>query len=223
MPDGREVKENRAKRVFQRYFPLLLILWILLVLYPNPLNLVLSIQRVFSLDVDPDAVEPMLEDFSSAPVAIEKIVLQKIPYRYDWEVYGMPWYFPTVEEVLEKGEGDCKARALVLASIFEAKNIPYRVNLSPIHVWVEYEGKEETAIENPRANFYHYNPETGESSFQFPEIELHEVMNSSWHGFWSSMPAARKALLLSGLSALVAVRVTLCKKGVSHNHGRTVA
>jgi hypothetical protein len=104
MPDGLELQENRAKRVFQRYFPLLLILWILFVLYPNPLNLVLSIQRVFSLDVDPNAVELMLEDFSSPPVAIEKMVLQKIPYRYDWEVYGMPWYFPIVEEVLEKGE-----------------------------------------------------------------------------------------------------------------------
>jgi hypothetical protein len=74
-------------------------------LYSNPLNLVFSIQRVFSPDVDPDAVEPMLEDFFSAPVAIEKMVLQKIPYHYDWEVYGMLWYFPTVEQVLERGNG----------------------------------------------------------------------------------------------------------------------
>jgi hypothetical protein len=223
MPDGLEVQQNRAKKGFQRYFPLLLILWILFVLYPNPSKLMISIHRLFIPEINPVAVKTMLDDLPSAPVIIERAVLGKIPYRYDWEVYGMPWYFPSVEEVLEKGEGDCKARALVLASIFEAKNIPYRVNLSPIHIWVEYEGKMETTLENPRANFYYYNPETGESSLQFPEIELREVMNSFWHGFWSSMPVARKALLLSGLSALVAVRITLCKKGVSNNHGRTVA
>jgi len=207
MSDGFKVQENPFRKAFRRYFPLFLILWILFVLYPNPLNLIISIQRVFSLDVDPDAVEPVLENFSSAPTAIEKAVLERITYRYDWEVYSMPWYFPTVAEVVEKGEGDCKARALVLASIFEAKGIPYRVNLSPIHVWVEYEGKEETSVENARVKFYQQDPETGERLFQIPEIELREVMDSIWRAFWNPMPDERKALLILGLVALVTVRV----------------
>ena len=202
-----EITEDSIRRVFRSYFALLLILWILFVLYPNPLNLVISIHRVFSVDVDSGAVETMLGDFPSDPIAIEKGVLERIPYRYDWEVYSMPWYFPTVEEVLRKGEGDCKARALVLASILEAKNIPYRIDLSPIHMWVDYEGKGETSVENAGVKFYQQDPETGKRRFQIPEIGLGEVMDSIWQGFWNPMPEGRKALLLSGLVALVAVRV----------------
>ena len=201
-----------VSRVFQRYFPLFLILWILFVLYPNPLNLIISAQRAFSPDADPKAVEPILKDFPSDATAIEKTVLERIPYRYDWEVYAMPWYFPTVEQVLEKAEGDCKARALVLASIFEAKSIPYRINYSPIHIWVEYEGKMKTAAENPEVKFYQRDPETGRRLFQIPDIELGEVMNSTWQGFWDPMPDGRKALLISGLLALGAVRVILLRK-----------
>ncbi len=43
--------------------------------YPNPLNLVISIQRVLSFDADPDAVEFIVNDFPSDPVDIEKAVL----------------------------------------------------------------------------------------------------------------------------------------------------
>ncbi len=215
MMDDVKVPENSIKRVFQRYFPLLVILWILFVLYPNPANLVISIQRVFNLAVDPNAVESMVEGFPSAPKAIEKAVLEGIPYHYDWEIYDMPWYFPSVGEVLEKGEGDCKARALVLASIFEARGIPYQVNVSPIHVWVNYEGKGETSIENARVKFYQRDTETGERLFQFPKIELREVADSFWQSFWHPMPDGRKALLLSGLLALIAVRVVWCRKGTT--------
>jgi len=200
------------RRAFRRYFPLIFILWILFVLYPNPLNLVMSIHRIINPDVNPSAVELMLDDFPSDPVAIEKAVLARIPYRYDWELYSMPWYFPTVEEVLERGEGDCKARALVLASVLEAKDIPYQLNSSPIHTWVDYEGKQETSLENDQVKFYQYDPETGERRFQIPDIGLSKVMDSFWRAFWGPMPDGRKALLISGLSALVAARVILRKK-----------
>lgn len=204
--------QGKAKGIFQKYFILLLILWVLFVLYPNPLKLIISIQRVFSPDIDAGAVASIMNDFSSEPVAIERAVLEKITYHYDWKVYNMPWYFPTVEEVVKKREGDCKARALVLASIFEAKSIPYRINSSPIHMWVEYEGKIETPLENPKAKFYQQDPETGERLFQFPKIDLREVIDSFWSGFWNPMPGSRKTLLLLGLLTLGVVRVTLFKK-----------
>jgi len=212
-----------AKEAFRRYFALILILWILFVLYPNPAKLVISVHRVFDPDINPGAVETMLGDFPSDPVAIEKAVLEKMPYRYDWEIHDMPWYFPTVEETMENGEGDCKARAIVLASILEAKDIPYRINSSPIHVWVDYEGKIETSIENPRVNFYRHDPETGERWFQFPEIDLREAMDSFWRAFWHPMPEGRKALLLSVLIILVVLRVTLFEKGGHYNRGQKVA
>jgi len=212
MTDDLERSEKASRRVFRKYFPLIFILWILFVLYPNPLNLVMSIHRIINPDVNPSAVEFMLDDFSSDPVAIEKAVLARIPYRYDWQLYSMPWYCPTVEEVLERGEGDCKARALVLASVLEAKNIPYQINSSPIHTWVDYEGKQETSLENDQVKFYQYDPETGERRFQIPDIGLSKVMDSFWRAFWTPMPDGRKALLISGLSALVAAMVILRKK-----------
>ena len=212
MPNELERSENVSRRVFRRYFPLILILWILFVLYPNPFNLIISIHRIFNFDAEPDAVEFMLNDLPSDPVDIEKAVLAKIPYSHDWKVYGMPWYFPTIEKILERGEGDCKARALVLASVLKAKNIPYQVNQSPIHVWVDYEGKQETSIENDQVKFHQRDPETGERQFQIPDIGLGEVMDSFWQAFWNPMPDVRKALLISGLSGLVVARVILRRK-----------
>jgi hypothetical protein len=209
--------ENAFRRVFRRCFPLIFILWIIFVLYPNPLNFIISLQRVLNFDADPGAVESMLNDLPSDPAAIEEAIKEKIPYRHDWELYGMPWYCPSIEEVLEREprEGDCKARALVLASVLKAKNIPYQVNYSPIHVWVDYEGKQETSIENAQVNFSTRDPETGESRFQIPEISLSEVMDSFWEAFWTPMPDGRKALLISGLLALIAARVILRKKIVA--------
>jgi len=206
---SRPGRKIAGQKVFRRYFPLFIILWILVVLYPNPLNIIVSIQRAADLGVDPGAVEVMLDDLPSDPVAVEKAVLARIPYGYDWEVYGMPWYFPTVQEVLERERGDCKARALVLASVLEARGIPYRVNMSPMHIWVEYESKAETPVENPDAMFYQRDPQTGETQFQVPRIELIEVMDAAWRGFWPVMPLDRKILLVSGLLALIAARVLL--------------
>jgi hypothetical protein len=123
------------------------------VLYPNTANLVVSIRRVLHFDADPDAVEFMLSDLPSGPVRIEKAVLSEIPYRHDWGLYGMSWYCPTIEQVLERGAGDCRARALVLASVLEAENITYQIHSSPIHIWVDYETNQENSIENAQVEF----------------------------------------------------------------------
>jgi len=211
MPDVYGTFENAFKKAFRRYFPLIFILWIVFVLYPNPLKLIISIQRVLNFDADPGAVEFLVNDFPSDPIAIERAVLTKIPYRYDWEIYSMPWYCPTIEEILERGEGDCKARALVLASVLEVKNIPYQVHSSPTHIWVEYENKQETSIENAQVEFYQYDPETSERRFRIPDIGLSEVLDPFWRAFWEPMPDGRKALLILGLLALIATRVVLRK------------
>jgi hypothetical protein len=219
MTDGLENSERVSRKVFRRYFPLIFILWILLVLYPDPLNLIISIQRVVNFDADPGAVESMLSGLPSDPADIEKAVLARIPYHYDWEVYSMPWYCPTVEQVLERGEGDCKARALVLASVFEAENITYQVRSSPMHIWVDYEGKNETSMENTQVEFYYYDPETGKRQFQIPHIGLGKLADYLQQQFWTPMPDVRKALLISGLLALIAARVILRKKGTAQQAG----
>lgn len=197
----------RAARVFRALFPALVVLWVLLVLYPNPLRLAVSAQRLANPRVDPVAVESLAGGLPADPAAIEAAVIKSLPYSYDWEVYAMPWYFPTVYEVLEKGQGDCKARAIVLASVFEAKGIPYRINSSPTHVWVDYDGKVEDELENSGAGFYQVDPQTGARSLQVPRVSVAEVVGTGWQGFWPPMPAARKALLVGGLVALVAIRM----------------
>jgi transglutaminase-like putative cysteine protease len=200
------------RRVFRRYFPLIFILWILFVLYPNPLNLFLSIHRFINPPINPRAVEFMLDDLPSVPVAIEREIIARISYRLDWELYRMPWYFPIVEEVLEHGQGDCKARALVLASVLEAKGIPNQLISSPIHVWVDYDGKQENPLENSQVEFFRFDPETGERQFQIPEIGLGKVMDYWQQQLWTPMPTDRRVLLILGSLALITARVTLGKK-----------
>jgi hypothetical protein len=219
MKNGPEDSEKAFRRIFRRYFPLVIILWIIFVLYPNPLNFIISIQRVSNFHADPGAIEFMLNDLPSDPVSIEKAVLTEIPYRHDWEVYGMPWYCPTVEQVLQRGTGDCKSRVLVLASVLEAKNISYQINLSPTHAWVDYEGKQDTSIENDQVKFYQKDPETGETQFQIPHIAASKVMNAFCQSFWDPMPESRKALLISGPLALIAARVIFRKKKTAQKAG----
>jgi hypothetical protein len=77
---------------------------------------------------------------------------------------------------------------------------------------VDYEGKNETSMENAQVEFYQYDPQTGKRQFRIPHIALSEVMDSFWEAFWDPMPDYRKALLISGLLALIAARVILRKK-----------
>jgi len=86
MTDSLEKSGKASREVFRRYFPLMLVLWILLVLYPNPLNLIISIQRVLDFDAKPSAVEFMLNDLPSDAADIERTVLIILPYHHDWEL-----------------------------------------------------------------------------------------------------------------------------------------
>jgi hypothetical protein len=94
----------------------------------------------------------------------------------------------------------------------EAKNITYQIRSSPMHIWVDYEGKQETSIENAQVEFYQYDPETGERRFQIPDIDLGKLADYWQQQFWTPMPDGRKALLILGLLALVTARVILRKK-----------
>lgn len=210
-----ETKMNRLSlgRFFRRYFVLVLLLWILFVLYPNPANLIISIERVINPPIDLISVRPLSQELTiTEPAAIEMKVQERILYRYDWEVYGMPWYFPTVTKILENGEGDCKARALILASILEDKEIPYHINCSPIHMWVEYAGKGQTTLENADVRFYQQDPQTGERAFRLPDIPFSDILDSFKESFWEPMPTVRKVLLVFGLPALVIIRLTLLRQ-----------
>ncbi len=188
---------------------LFLALWTLLVLYPNPLRLAVSVYRVFDPPVDAAGVEGLLSDAPREPQALERWVLDAYPYQYDWHTYNVPWYFPTLPEALERGTGDCKTRFVVLASLFEARDIPYTQTYSLSHFWVIYEGKEETPLETA-SNAWMVRDEEG-TRLQVPREEGSQIFRVFRRAFWESMPTLRKALLLLGLplTAFLGVPVDL--------------
>jgi TM2 domain-containing membrane protein YozV len=198
-------------RIFLKLFPLLVYLWILLVLYPNPWKIVTGLERILDPHTDPAAVASLAQGMPDNATLIEQDVLKLIPYSYDWQTYGMPWYCPSVQEVLQKGKGDCKARALVLASILQAKGIPNRIVWSLDHVWVDYPGKQNTDLETNQ--LYEKNSETGKVSWSLPHMPPGDILNELWTDFIGTMPGMRMFLLLGGLVALMGVRVRKTTRG----------
>src|SRR5690348_5646404 len=129
----------------------LLLLWSLFALYPNPLMLARSVPQAWTPVIDPDAVRSIAATLPDDPKQIENAVLTRIvPYAVPWQVYGVPWYYPTPSEVLAAGRSDCEGRAVVLASILKAKGIPFTLSASIDHIWVDYPGKTANTLENPQ-------------------------------------------------------------------------
>ncbi|AKL93795.1 hypothetical protein CACET_c02790 [Clostridium aceticum] len=172
-------------------------LWTLFVLYPNPYRLFVSVYRIFHPPVDAAAVIELLEEAPALPRDIENFVLERVPYQFDWQTYGVPFYFPTAAEVVGNGAGDCKSRFIVLASVFEALNIPYQQSFSLSHFWIDYEGKEEIPIEREE-NAFLLRTEEG-FRIQLPREDLKEILEVLWEGFWEYMPDHRKVLFLLGV------------------------
>ena len=195
-------------------------LWTLFVLYPNPYRLGVSGARIINPAVNPDAVTHLLDELPESPREIEAYVLQEIvPYQYDWQSYGVPFYFPRAEEVLARGRGDCKSRFVVLASIFEALDIPYEKSFSLSHFWITYDGKEETKMESTQ-NAFLVDGEGGKS-FQIPGESLQDSFEVVKAGFWDAMPSHRQGLLLMGPPlSLVVAAFSGIKKKLGYGFGR---
>ncbi|HHU75540.1 MAG TPA: hypothetical protein GXZ24_01390 [Firmicutes bacterium] len=174
------------------------LLWMLLVLYPCPADLATSIYRLFAIPTDPLAVEKILSLLPNRedPALVERFILQSFPYRFDWLNYNRPWYFPTAEEAMEKGAGDCKTRFIILASTLEALDIPYEFFFSPSHIWVYYEGKKESSMENRKAALVHKGGD--KLYFRLPKINWQENMALICEAYWFPMPPRKKIALLCG-------------------------
>lgn len=127
-----------------------------LVLYPRPLLLVRTVQRLDDPEslIDPDAValQPWIQqvrarieggstgrDSAAAgnllPI-VEAFVYEHLPYAFDWDNWGVAFYVPTVGEALARGREDCDGRAVVAASILRALGVEARLVGDFRHVWV---------------------------------------------------------------------------------------
>jgi hypothetical protein len=183
----------------------LLVGWFFLALYPDPSMLVRSIENVAHPNIDPAAAQALAATLPNNPRLIEQAVLTRIiPYAYDWQVNGVPWYFPTTAEAIKAGRGDCESRAVVLASILKAKGIPFQLRMSFDHIWVQYPGKVANALENnsvvlaQRVN--------GHYVWHWPKFVN---LRAEWHAqvaqYWTPMPLLRKALLFVGLALVLLI------------------
>ena len=109
------------------------VIWVGAVVYPDPRPLVTSVARLKQPPVDAQAVSGVAAGLPDDYAAIEKFSDGYVTFKPAWTVYGLPWYFPTVDEVLRDHAGDCQAEAVLTASILEAKGMPYTLRYSFNH------------------------------------------------------------------------------------------
>jgi hypothetical protein len=178
------------------------VVWIGAVVYPDPRPLVSSIARLRVPPVDAQAVGALASLLPDDYKAIEEFSLSYVRFAPAWDVYGLPWYFPTVAEVVRDGVGDCQARAILLASILEAKGMPYTMHYSFEHVWVDYPGKEVTDLEDPDRAFISDSGQGWLAGLpdKFP---LGSIVRSRVEFHWTPMPLARKVLIVMGLVVIM--------------------
>jgi len=177
----------------------LVLSWILVVLYPDPGVLVHSVRNTLHPQIDPAAVRGLAARLPNDPKAVEAYVLDRaVPYAYDWQSAGVPWYFPTTREALRVGRGDCESRAVVLASILTAKGIPNELRMSFDHIWVDYPGKQANSLENARVVFA--GRRGGHFFIHWPkDFNLGQEVADQVAIFWTPAPPGRVLLLALGL------------------------
>jgi hypothetical protein len=176
-----------------------MLLWVGFILYPDPRVFFVSAKRLARPPVDPSPVRALAEQLPDDPAAIEAFSQRYVRFSDPWTLYQLPWYFPTVEEVLRDKAGDCQAEAILTASIFSAKGIPYTMRYSFDHVWVDYAGKAAAGLEDPAQSFV---ADEGKGWFaQIPDtIPIRQILRERVEFHWYPMPAERKAALLAGLA-----------------------
>lgn len=177
---------------------ILMLLWVGLMLYPDPRSLVVSLRRLIHPPVDAEAVRSIADQLPDDAAAIETFAQAYVPYKYAWTLYGKPWYFPTVDEVLKDRAGDCQAEAILTASILEAKGMPYTFRYSFDHVWVDYPGKQATKLEDPATAFVSNGGKGWWGSLP-DRIPLRDIVEERVRSHWEPMPAGRKTGLALGI------------------------
>lgn len=178
--------------------------WVLAMVYPDPMVLVRSVGHTVHPRIDPVAVAGIAARLPNDPKAIEAYVLDRqVPYAYDWQTAGVPWYFPTTREALRSGRGDCESRAVILASLLTAKGIPNELRMSLDHIWVDYPGKQANALENPAVQLA--GRQNGHFFLHWPRsVNLSREVADQVAIYWTPAPRWRVALLGLGL-ALIAL------------------
>ena len=209
-PAGTSVKvaptqrRRTRRRGFLRHVLVVLFigLWIGAVVYPDPRPLVTSLARLRTPPVDATAVAAIAATLPNDYKLIENFSLDYVDYRSAWTVYGLPWYFPTVKEVLRDQAGDCQGRALLAASVFEAKGMPYTLRYSFDHVWVDYPGKLPPPTEDAATSFV-VDDGNGWLAKLPSQIPLWSIVKVRVGYHWRPMPLLQKIMILLGTVLII--------------------
>ena len=186
-------------------------LWTFIVCFPNPYIFARNVIRYIRLPVDPAIIEIIEAEVPDEPREIEKFALALVKFQYDWQNYGTPDYVSTARQAVTRRRGDCEDRAIVLASLFEAKNIPYNLKASLVHYWVDYPGKKASRNENENVAFF--GKKDGKYRLKMPDMsQWGRYLKSGKKGLWDVMPTARKMLMLSGWMLILFTGYLLSRK-----------
>ena len=185
--------------------------------YPRPALLVRTLRHARRPDIDPEAVRELAHQLPNDPELVRSYVRsQLVPYAYDWDVYGVPYYFPTLSEALRHGRGDCKSQVLVLASVLAAKGIPYRVLVSLDHIWADYPGKQPAPLEDPAVAVAEFRDGRWRAS-RPSRLALQSHLCVSTAAYWRAAGPSRRRLV-----ALCLVALGLCGVGAAWGPARLV-
>jgi hypothetical protein len=192
-------KETLTKRtnVMKKILIILIAIWILLVYYPNPMMLFGSVAR-FIDPVQSEQVIDFAEIMPNNSTEIERLTEDYIQVETDWEQYKVPWYFPSAEQVVNEATGDCKHRAVLLASVLDAKGIEYDFRFGVTHFWVDYDDKYIGEFE-----------EKWESGKAPPTNFL---IKNYYSYLFGAIPLDRKVLLIVGPIVIILISMLIKKK-----------
>lgn len=129
---------------------------------------------------------------------VESVVYKHVPYAWDWDVWGVVDYLPTVSEVFQMGREDCDGRAVVAASLLRRMGHDAWIVSDLLHMWVETPqgetmgptGGEKTLVGRPGGTTPHINWGI-----------IDNLMRGNAYGI-AVFPLGRELLLIGGLAFL---------------------
>lgn len=159
-----------------------------------------TLWRTVSLPIDANAARSLASTLPDDPNLLRDLVLTElVPYEINWNVYDVPWYFPSTAEVIRDGRGDCEGQAVLLASILQAKGIPYQLKMSFDHMWIDFQSKNASGMMEQDEMAFAEN-EDGALKLKVPKhFDLKNYIDVQLDGRWHPMPDYRKVLLFVGL------------------------
>jgi len=188
----------------------LLAVVVLFALYPNPVLLVRQVGHLLDMEslIQPNlpAMPEINRDIDQllatnvVPLtelkAVERFVLRRISYQYDWHGWWNLDYWPSAAEVWERQREDCDGRAVLAVSILRARgHQDARLVANLQHVWVAVGTNE---LMGPMAD-KNFRREGGKTIVTFPALKT--LLDSL--AMTCKFPAWRVVLMLVTLLALV--------------------